>query len=397
MSSRPCPTSCDTFVYLPQEGSSLPACFGKNSDRPSNEEHLVVHLPRVSQAEAKVKCTYIEIPQVAETLAVVLSKPRWMWGCEIGANEFGVVGGNEAVDTRASSELGAEPRLLGMDLLRLSLERSQTAREAMQTCAGLLEAHGQGGGCAEDDPGWTYENGFIFADSSEAFVLETAGTSWWVAERVLRGSRRNISNGISIRSNIFAIHPGLKEHCKSKGWWDGQEPFDFKAVMTGRASTAALEPRGREAAGARMLEALAGAAEAPRCSPNDLVRQMAAILRDERSGICFRDLHGFNSTGSQVSLLEGQAGLHFFTCCSDPLLAAYKRFDFREASKDMALGPLSLQLWQLRRKLALQREPPYPGLEEFLGLLEQKAMDGTGSIVDLLQEELAMLQQLLPS
>ena len=383
-------------MYLPPEGSCLPACFGKNSDRPSNEEHLVVHLPRVSQAQPKVKCTYIEIPQVAETLAVVLSKPRWMWGCEMGANEFGVVGGNEAVDTRASEELGSDPRLLGMDLLRLSLERSKTAREAMQTCAGLLEAHGQGGGCAEDDPGWTYENGFIFSDSSEAFVLETAGTSWWVAERVPRGSRRNISNGISIRSNIYAIHPGLKEHCKSRGWWDGQEPFDFKAVMTGRASTAALEPRGREAAGARMLEALAGVAEASRCSPNDLVRQMAAILRDERSGICFRDLHGFNSTGSQVSLLEGQAGLHFFTCCSDPLVAAYKRFDFRDSSKAELLGDLSLQLWQLRRKLALQRAP-LPGLQEFLALLEQKAMDGTASMVDLLQEELAMLQQLVPS
>ena len=263
MTCRPPPNSCDTFVFLPKEGSCLPTCFGKNSDRPSDEEHLVVHIPRARHQESKVRCSYIEIPQVAETFGVVLSKPRWMWGCEMGANEFGVVGGNEAVDTRACAELGADQRLLGMDLLRLSLERSKSAREAVQICTSLLEFYGQGGGCAEDDDGWTYENGFLFADPSEAFVLETAGMSWWVAERVPKGSWRNISNGISIRSNIFAMHAGLKEHCKSKAWWDGEEPFDFKAVMTGRVSTAALEPRGREAAGSRMLAALATAADAP--------------------------------------------------------------------------------------------------------------------------------------
>ena len=33
-----------------------------------------------------LQCTYIEIEQAAETLAVVLSKPAWMWGAEMGAN-----------------------------------------------------------------------------------------------------------------------------------------------------------------------------------------------------------------------------------------------------------------------------------------------------------------------
>ena len=33
-----------------------------------------------------LQCTYIEIDQAAETLAVVLSKPAWMWGAEMGAN-----------------------------------------------------------------------------------------------------------------------------------------------------------------------------------------------------------------------------------------------------------------------------------------------------------------------
>ena len=33
------------------------------------------------------KCTYIEVEQAAATQGVVLSKPSWMWGAEMGANQ----------------------------------------------------------------------------------------------------------------------------------------------------------------------------------------------------------------------------------------------------------------------------------------------------------------------
>jgi hypothetical protein len=41
-----------------------------------------------------------------------------MWGAEMGANEKGVVIGNEAVWTKLNSEDDLVERLLGMDLLR---------------------------------------------------------------------------------------------------------------------------------------------------------------------------------------------------------------------------------------------------------------------------------------
>ena len=66
--------------------------------------------------DASLQCTYITIPQVPRTLAVVLSKPSWMWGAEMGANELGVVVGNEAVWTVEDSN--GPPALLGMDLVR---------------------------------------------------------------------------------------------------------------------------------------------------------------------------------------------------------------------------------------------------------------------------------------
>lgn len=63
-----------------------------------------------------LQCTYIEIEQALKTHAVVLSRPSWLWGAEMGANEHGVCVANEAVLTREpASESEA---LLGMDLVR---------------------------------------------------------------------------------------------------------------------------------------------------------------------------------------------------------------------------------------------------------------------------------------
>ena len=52
------------------------------------------------------------------THAVVLSKPVWMWGAEMGANEHGVCIGNKAVWTKVNSANDAEEKLIGMDLVR---------------------------------------------------------------------------------------------------------------------------------------------------------------------------------------------------------------------------------------------------------------------------------------
>lgn len=64
-----------------------------------------------------LQCTYIEIDQVPKTYAVVLSRPAWLWGAEMGANEHGVCIGNEAV--WGKEEVCDEEALLGMDLVRL--------------------------------------------------------------------------------------------------------------------------------------------------------------------------------------------------------------------------------------------------------------------------------------
>lgn len=186
----PCRRVCDTLVSITDDG----VLFAKNSDRDANEAQLLRWFPASDHpGGSRLRCTWIDIPQVSHTHAVVLSQPWWMWGAEIGANEHGLVIGNEAVYT---NQPNGEPALLGMDLLRLALERATTAGAAVTTIVELLERHGQGGPCSYERPGATYHNSFLIADRDGAIVLETAGRHW--ATEIVAGRGRSISNGLTI-------------------------------------------------------------------------------------------------------------------------------------------------------------------------------------------------------
>jgi secernin len=137
---------CDTMVALTDSTAGSCVLFAKNSDRQRNEAQVVERLARADHPRAAVvNCTYISVPQVGRTHAVLLCRPYWIWGAEMGANECGVVIGNEAL--RAQVPAPETVALTGMDLVRLALERASSSVEAVDVMTQLLEAHGQGGDC----------------------------------------------------------------------------------------------------------------------------------------------------------------------------------------------------------------------------------------------------------
>ncbi len=319
---------CDTLVALGNSTHDGSVIFGKNSDRPWNEVQLITYSPRSNFSRGEeVKCTYISIPQVSETAAVILSQPWWMWGAEMGANEYGVVIGNEAVYTL---EALRNTGLLGMDLLRLGLERGKTAKDALDVIISLLEKFGQGGGCAYDDPSWMYHNSFIIADYKEAYVLETAD-KWWIVEKIK--DVRSISNGITIRGKGDLRKNGIIQHAIDKNYCKDDDEFDFAVTFSGEPISPRPSPYSREGKSTILLNNNKG-----KISP----KLMMEFLREHQAGICMHG--GIESTGSQVShLRKGKKSIHWFTGTTLPCVSIYKPYAFPiQGQKYYNSGPYTM-------------------------------------------------------
>lgn len=195
---------CDVLVALPSVSATARTVFAKNSDRPPRERQVVEwSSPRRDGGSLRV--THIDIePHATHTLGCVLSRPAWCWGAEHGVNEAGVAVGNTAVYTTLDPR-GAPPGLTGMDLVRLALERAESAAGAVEVIVDLLARHGQGG--SGHDPalvpnGRPYWNSFLVADAGAAFVVDTSGTDHAVEAVV---DARAISNRTSIPA-FDAVH-----------------------------------------------------------------------------------------------------------------------------------------------------------------------------------------------
>lgn len=317
------PRSCDTFAALPPGTEDNCVIFGKNSDRPGDEVQEVVYVPAEKfTVPCKLKCTYIEIDQVSQTYATILSKPSWMWGAEMGANEHGVCIGNEAVWTKLNDDNDSLEKLLGMDLLRLGLERAKTGLEALHVIVSLIDKYGMGGNCSDTIPNFTYHNSFLIADPVEVWILECAG-SIWAAEKVTSGVR-NISNELSIGTKIDLFSDNLEEYAKEHGFWNSARgPLNFR-IAFGLDEDECESYRYKS--GKNLLTQFSKAGHFKETD-------MFNVLRDKRSGICMSS-GSFVSTGSQVSVLRksetGKPSCHWFTSTPDPSRSVFKPFIFAE-------------------------------------------------------------------
>ena len=259
---------CDTLLAGASETTDGKVVFGKNSDRKDGEAQPFVQLPAASHPPgARAACTHISIPQVSETYAVMGHSPWWVWGFEHGVNEHRVAIGNLTVFSREPVE--EQPGLIGMDLVRLGLERGRTAREALEVIAALLETHGQGG-AALGPAAAGYHNAFALADSVDCWLLETSGRHW-AARRVTLESH---SNHLSIGDDWDISCRTLEDFARASGWWQRKDRIDVARTfrnphVPGRISEGRLR-RARE-----LLMRRSGRVD---------VAAMQSILRDHLEG-----------------------------------------------------------------------------------------------------------------
>lgn len=333
---------CDTLIAPKNSTSNGIAIFAKNSDRHPNEGQSLKYFPAAQHAAgARVRCTYIEIPQSKQTHAVLLSKPFWMWGAEIGVNEHGLVIGNEAVFSKVPAN--KEPALLGMDLLRAALERAVTPREALQVIIDLLEQFGQGGNCGHDSKLY-YHNSFIIANADDAWVLETVDKRW--AARQLNDAY-SISNCYTIGAQYDMASPDLANFAAQKGWSKSASAFDYAKDYSDFIYTTFGKGRARR--------------ETTYCAMNEqkgniTVESMMNVLRnhkdapfDPQNGIaeadvCFHagfgPVRGSQSTSSMVVYLEKDNPIIFATNTSAPCTSIFKPIWIHSASSlDLGTDP----------------------------------------------------------
>lgn len=291
---------CDT-VYLRRDGASY---FGKNSDRSPNEAHIMVRCPaRDYPAGSVLKTTYVTIPQAAHTNACVLLKPHWIWGAEMGWNEYGVHIGNEALFTNVKRE--KTDGLIGMDLLRLALERTDNALAAAELIISLIAEYGQDGNCAFDKK-FFYHNSFLIADAERAFVLETAGRQWVLAEA---GDLCTISNCISVTTDYIRASEGVAG--------------DFKKRFENKLFTAVAGAENRRRLTA---ETLARNGEPISLVCSALRRHSADDVTVNRSSTASPCMHAGNMFGDQTtgSYAAEIGKVSFVTGSSFPCLSVFK-------------------------------------------------------------------------
>ena len=308
---------CDTMIATPDATDGGIMIFAKNSDREVNEAQYPVIIPAAQHPPgSSLKCTYIEIPQAAETNRILLSKPFWIWGGEMGTNEHGLTIGNEAVFTKKPYE--KEAGLIGMDLLRLALERTAAAEDAVRLITDLLTEYGQGGNCGFNHK-LEYHNSFIICDPEKAWLLETAGRSW--AAKEIKGVYA-ISNGLTMDGDWNTASKDLEDERNKKG-----ENFSFRYRYSDFLYTRFSDSRRRRCRAEELLKD----------GPVDLFRMVGA-LRDHYDESVNRRLTGASlcnhagfgpvrtaqTAASMVSLVRRDLPLHLITASAAACTSIFK-------------------------------------------------------------------------
>jgi secernin len=180
---------CDTVAAVTADGT----WFAKNSDRAPSELQVLERSP-ARPPGGTVQTQYLTIPDPG-AFGILGTRPTWLTGLETGVNDRRVAVGNEKIWTTSPIHR-APDALLGMDLVRIALERGEDADGALAVLTSALEEHGQGGNGEFEHPE-AYCSSFLVVDPHGGWQVETRGSSW-VAAPI--HDTVAISNRVSIRT-----------------------------------------------------------------------------------------------------------------------------------------------------------------------------------------------------
>jgi secernin len=218
----------DMLVALARATTDQTTLFGHNSNQCRGQGATLVQTPGREHAPGEqVQIGELLLPQARRTWSVLAGRPGSAWGYTHGVNEKGVAVGGTPIDTVL--ECG-RPCLSGSDLVRLALERGDSARQAVEVVADLICRHGQGPSVGEGAAGPEGRNtALLLADAEEAFVLEASGQHWALGHV---GSVRAVAGACMLRQDWDRISRGLSALAIARGWWpeDGCK-LDFAGAL----------------------------------------------------------------------------------------------------------------------------------------------------------------------
>lgn len=303
--------------------------FAKNSNRETGECQLVIVLPPVeSDPATQLRCTHIKISQESNRHGIILCKPWWTWGGEMGVNDKGVVIGTFQMRTK---DIEQGEGLLALDLVRLGLERGDSAEDALDVLVSMLHLHGQAGSNSRVVENCRYNSSFLIADHAHAWLLETAGRHW-VAKKV--DSRMALSQLPTIGEDYTHSSYAVEQYSEVQGWHNHENKFNFRKVFGQRS-------KGVSARYLRRVDEIVNAFLGGKNSQTAI--SLMEALRHRRSSdyrkISRQDVSRFNggrlsrtqTNGSMVVRLSAQRIACFVTGTAAPEYSLFKPISFDQA------------------------------------------------------------------
>ncbi|GAA4845587.1 C69 family dipeptidase [Algivirga pacifica] len=232
----------DLFAIRVASSPDSEVLFGMNINGVPNEGQSILRIPAQKDPQWKVvEATFMELPQHTHTYEVLLSKAKQYWGAHMGLNEKGVCIGVTA--TRTKVKLPAtDSGLTAYDLLRLALERSDSAKAAVKEITELSQQFGVNPLMHFAGKQERSSFSFLITDRKHIYVLEFVGAEW--AYQEIKADVAVLSGEMVLEEDLHGQSEGLKQWALDKRWYKEDKPFNFHQVF-GKAGVLSKHKKGK--------------------------------------------------------------------------------------------------------------------------------------------------------